>query len=201
MAVYEINLIRERTTSPGMRKFLFWGMVVYLALCGAILVRVSNQAAKKLVVAMENGRHVQALERQFRRTGADRDPILAHARRLRDEIASYSGKLEAIGRGTARRLDLAQMMIRLAVPLPDGLSLARMSVDRAEGQIEFDVVAPADRSAYSVTASDLISLWEKDEVLMSRLQRIRAVISERRRMGQRTVLVLQFASPLPAQQE
>jgi len=196
MAVFQINLIRERTIPARRRKAIFWGVSVYLVLCIALLAFVANHATRRLLATRRLRHEIVRLENQFQLVYPGMHDILAFARQSEQKLTAYARDLESIDAFLADRLNLSGLLASLKAPLPEGVHLFNLDLDQDDKTLSFDIVLPAGSMESSVNGARLANFWNADEVLMSQAGRIRSVAAQRNRVQNQQVMILRFTTAL-----
>jgi hypothetical protein len=197
MATFGINLIRDYTPPPETRRMIFLGMIVYLVVCGVILVFLSHRGASRLVATHGMRLQIGVLENQFRREHPGQNNLLVYGRELKQQMEEFAGKLEAINAVCDQRTDLARILLSLSAPLPRDVNIASVNLDREKGAVEFEVAFLVGEHGEAVDASRLIAAWNSDPALMAQVGRISSMKSERRRLEGKTLDVWRFECALP----
>jgi hypothetical protein len=196
MATFRINLIRDYTPPPETRRMIFMGMVMYLAVCGVILVFLSYRGARRLVAANGMRTQIGVLENQFCREHPGRNNILVYGRELKQQMDEFAGKLATINAVCDQRVDLARILLCLSAPLPKDVNVASVDLDREKGAVEFEVAFLVGERGEAVDASQLIAVWNSDSALMARVGKISSMRSERRKMEGKALDVWRFGCAL-----
>jgi hypothetical protein len=134
MPVYQINLIRARTTPPGRRRAIFLGMMVYLLVCGGILAWMANGASRQFVYSSRLRTQITALEQQFRREHPGKTDILAYGKDLKQSLQELTGSLEAVRKVCGQRVDVARVLLRILLPPAAGRERRQFPDGRSETQ-------------------------------------------------------------------
>jgi len=191
MAEYKINLIRDRVLAKPFRKFLFWGMLGYLVLCGVVLAFVVHKSALGFVGASRGYREIKVVEEQFMLTHPDAKDLLSYAGELRPRMVANANILAEIDKGLNLHLDFASILLGVAKPLPDGCVLVNFDFNRKNGVIKFDVLTPIS-GVGSCQAGALIELWKADGRACVHLGNIRSESSRREFRAGRAVKIHSF---------
>jgi len=196
MLMFEINLLKGRAASAPVRKALFWGVVAYLVLCIAALAWMANSSTHRLLRASRLRRDVDAAEREFQKTHNRTQDILEFAQRAKSRLEMDAQSLETIERLIRNRVSLVNIISALTAPLPQGVDLLKLDLDSLAGEINFSVVIPEGRAEQQISGGRLTSVWNADETLQVRLERIRAISTRRDRVDGRAVVIMQFSAGL-----
>ena len=194
MAEYNINLIRERVLPKRLRHGLFWGMLVYLLLCGACLAFVVHRSARKFVDASKIYREMKVLETQVL-CGSPEEDVVAYAERLRPEVVAAADILTGIDVSLQQGIDFVSIMLGLARPLPASCFLINVRLQVDKNMIQFSVLTPAERSS-SHTAGEIIDLWTREGGLEMHLGEIQAAASQREFRSGRAVVIHRFKAEI-----
>ena len=194
--LFEINLLKNRALSAPMRKAMFWGISLYLVLCIAALAWLANQGTHRLIRAARLQDEISKQEELFQRTHHRSQDILEFARRSRSRLEMDAQSLETIDKLIRNRVSLVNIISALTAPLPLGVDLLDLKLDSKDKQIAFSVVIPEGRAEQQISGGRLTSIWNADETLQFRLERIRAVATKRDRLQGDAVVVMQFSADL-----
>ncbi len=196
MLMFEINLLKDRTASAPVRRALFWGVAAYLVVCIVLLAWFANSSTLRLLQARRLRREIEAAERDFQRAHHRAEDILEFARRAKTRLEMDAQSLEAIEQLIRNRVSLVNIISALTAPLPAGVDLLKLSLDDKDNEINFSVVIPEGRAEQQLSSGRLTSIWNVDETLQTRVERIRAVSTRRDRVDGRAVVVMQFSAGL-----
>jgi len=194
MAMFEINLLKDRTASAPVRRALFWGVAGYLIVCIIALAWLANNSTHRLLRAGRLRRSIEESENEFHRAHHRAEDILEFARRAKIRMEVDAQSLETIEALIRNRVSLVNIISALTAPLPVGVDLLKLSLDDNEDEISFSVVIPEGRAEQQISGGRLTSVWNSDETLQTRLDRIRAVSTRRDRVDGKAVVVMQFAA-------
>jgi hypothetical protein len=196
MLMFEINLLKNRAISAPMRKAMFWGVSLYLALCISALAWLANQGTHRLIQAARLQDDISKQEVLFQRTHHRSQDILEFARRARTRLEMDAQSLETIDTLIRDRVSLVNIISALTVPLPVGVHLLDLKLDSKGDTLNFSVLIPEKQIEGRVSGGHFTSVWNADETLQTRLERIRAVSTKRDRVDGGVVLVMQFSANL-----
>ncbi|MBT3296746.1 MAG: hypothetical protein HN919_22320 [Verrucomicrobia bacterium] len=196
MLMFEINLLKNRAISAPMRKAMFWGVSLYLVLCIAALAWLANRGTHRLIRAARLQDEISKQEAQFQRTHHRSQDILEFARRARSRLEMDAQSLETIDELIRNRVSLVNIISALTAPLPLGVDLLDLKLNSKDEHITFSVVIPEGRAEQQISGGRLTSVWNADETLQFRLERIRAVSTKRDRLQGDAVVVMQFSADL-----
>ena len=194
MPEFAINLIKNRVMPLHKRRRLFWGMMLYLALCAASLATILWMAARALVRAARHRDDMALIVQEFRESHPGQDDILLYAESLMDRGGQLAGVLEVVKENIRSRADLAKILAGITGALPEDIQLVDFSLDGAKQMVTFDLAAQIVSEADHLTdAGELVGLWNHDARLASQLQQIQSVASNRRSIDGKSVFVLRFS--------
>jgi hypothetical protein len=196
MLMFEINLLKDRAVSAPVRKALFWGVVAYLVLCIVALAWLANSSTHRLLRAARLRRDVDASEWEFHKSHHRSQDILVFAQRAKSRLEMDAQSLETIEKLIRNRVSLVNIISALTAPLPAGVDLLKLSLDGRADELNFSVLIPEGRAEQQISGGRLTSVWNADETLQSRLERIRAMSTRRDRIDGRAVVVMQFSAAL-----
>lgn len=187
---YRINLAKSLTSSIEDRTRFYNGMIIYLALCFAVLVYVAYASSANIHSYIENKQeHRRLLASASAVSGFDaeafKNPDKAYA-----ALQEYSNQIDMLKRVIAQRVQLLPVIHNLFAELPKGASLQSFSANK--DKIMFGVVVPPSSGAAGDPVRQLTAAWEGNEELMRRVASIRPINGERRTMGAETVFYVQF---------
>lgn len=192
--MFEINLMKDRTVSAPVRKALFWSMSLYLALCIGALAWLANWGTQRLIGARRLSENLREQEREFQRSHHQMQDVLEFARHAKTRLELDAQSLEAVDALIRDRVSLVNIVSALTAPLPAGVDLLRLDLDGKEQEITFSVMVPEGRAEQQIAGGYLTSIWNADESLQYRLDRIRIIATKRDRVQGEAVVVMQFAA-------
>ena len=191
---YRINLIRDRVTPPALRRALYWSTMLYILACGAALAAIFYAATSRFVLALDAQRQTRSIEEQFRIDYPQERLILTYAQKLGRQLDGRQALLERVNQVLATRAGLAHVLLGLVQPLPGGTYLVDFTYDPKARKVAFTVVTPADVSSSTVTAGNLLTLWQQEAGLVGRLTDVGSEASQRQMYNGRAVLAHRFAA-------
>ena len=197
MARFQVNLMRGHVMPRSRRKAVYWAMVLYLAACVAAVAVMVNGATRELVSAYRLRGEITDIEQEFRRSTPGEQDILRHSSGMLAELTETAAHLDVINGLVKQRVRLAGILRGIVAPLPPGVHLAAFRLDGRKRELAFDIVVPERDGAAGVNASQLTAAWNSDRILVSRLGRVRSVVSRRERWEGRPVFLLTFACAFP----
>jgi hypothetical protein len=192
MVVFHINLIRGTIAPPRTRRRIFWGMLLYLGVCGGVLAAIANRATHRLVAVSEQGQQIVKLADAFRQKHPGEADMAGYAERLRQEAAAYAEKMEAIGGIRDRRVDAARVLLALTRPLPRDVDLVNFRMDGQKRTLDFELAFPV-RAAGGSEAGALLDIWNQEATIRANVGRIGSVRSQRNTIQGDPVELLTFA--------
>ena len=196
MAVFSINLIRKRTLPPRTRRRLFWGMIAYLALCGAVLVVIANRGTRRLQATERSRQQIAVMERQFCDQHPGQQDLLLYGKTVKQELSSLAETLEAVDLVCRERVYLARVLLALSQPLPKNVDLLKLSLNNNRQTLEFEIAFPIGESGDAVDAARLVASWNENADLTAQVGTISSVKSQRLRKESQLFDVWQFAGAL-----
>ena len=198
MAVFEINMVRERVMPPAHRTAWLWFRLVYLGACGALLAYLLNTITRDVVAANQRSDELSRIEAKTLRPGSPSggSEVLSYAHKLGQEMARHVDALDTVNRVLGRRPSLAQILAGLATPLPAGARLGRYELGGEKREMVFDIYVVPDGTGEGLFPRDLIALWRKDAALTSALEAIESLHSQQTRFSGRSIDVWTFTCRL-----
>jgi hypothetical protein len=195
MAVYEINLARDRVIPAAQRRMWFCALVVYVALTGAVSVVLANKLTRNLLAVREGREHLQALEHRCLGAGKEQD-ITRYASETGAAMAWYADTLESVSSMLSRRISAARILFGLASSLPAEASLFSVDLGGDKREIVFEVMTPEDLSRDNVTPPKLIAAWERDPDISQEVGQITSVDRQSLVLNGRGALIWRFTGHL-----
>ena len=196
MAEFEFNLIKDVVLPPRKRKTLFYFMALYLAVTGIALVAVSHKGTLQLLTASRLRAKTTDLEGQFRERYPEHDDILLYAGTLNTDMTTYAEKLDSLSAIINRQTDLSEILVGLMQPLPRDIRIIHFDLNSKKKSLVFDVIVPIRRQEGRINARQLIERWAGDPALMSQLDKIETIMSQRHAIDGRPAHVLRFSGQL-----
>jgi hypothetical protein len=185
--MYELNLIKDRAIPPRRRKALYWSLLVYLGLCGALLVLVVYVDTYKMIAAVEYMREAREIRRTFSEKHPGEKDIISFARSLEREIQADIKKVQAIEDLVDRNAHLTRILLGLTVPMSQGITVDDFRLDHGTRKLTFTLQVPEDEAEM---AMDLIAVWNASTNLNREVSRFETVSrNEPSREGQAMVLL------------
>lgn len=193
-ADYRINLARELTSSGEERQRFYNGMLIYLALCSAVLVLTAYLSAVNLKRYIENKRELsQLLATASAITGMD-VATFKHPDKVYQELELYAGRLASSKQALSAQVRLLPVVHNLFESLPEGVALLNLSANRKA--VSFGLAMPMASEESGDPVRKLKAAWEGNPALMEKVAAIRPVTGERRSMGSTPVFFMQFECTL-----
>ena len=191
MTEFEVNLIKGKVPSASKRKAMYLGIFVYLALCGALLIAVTNGAAHRWVEASANRHDMRVIDREFMDKQEVAGSMRAYAGQLKKDLGECNGRLEALEGIVAHRAPAGRILLGLVRPLPRGVDIIHFDMGTESDALVFDLVIPIEQ-AKGLNARQLIESWQTDVELMSQVKGLKSLLSQRQRIGGGEVYVHRF---------
>lgn len=183
MTAFRVNLIRDVVPSPVLRARIFHGILAYVTVFGILAaifawwhtVRIVNLHGRAAALAIQ--------EKWFRQKYPDVSDFEEYSEDLRLGLEHCAAQLTGIRNVMDGRLDIPPVMLALLQPMTAGMRMGSFSVDREKKSFGFEVSVPAatfERQRRSDT--DIMTAWNEDPVLRTRLKSI-VLIGSRRSRG------------------
>ncbi|MDA0321438.1 MAG: hypothetical protein O2923_01785 [Verrucomicrobia bacterium] len=197
MPEYQVNLIGETVLAPRRRRVAHTALVLYLLLCGAVLVVVAYRETRVLIAAIGSRGELSRLDSQFRLGYPGHDTIEEYDQVLDQKLHMTVDSLAAIGDVLDRQTSVSGLMLWLTEPLPAEMFLADFSLEADEHEVRFAIAVPARRQGSdAIEANDLIALWEENPQLMNRIDDLKLLISRRQILDRRRMRLWSFSGQL-----
>lgn len=194
MPEFGINLIRGQVLSPARRRARYWGMLVYLAIAGALLAAVLALSTSWIAAAGAVQHDVEMLESGFESTHPDQGGIVARAGALEREMSGRIVTLKRVDALMAGNPHLAQLMYQLVMSLPAGMTLRSLTMDAGEQAVTFELLVLGGES--EVDPSGLVARLAKDAAVSRCLRSITYQGGVQRANGERNDAVWRFSARL-----
>jgi len=192
MTAFRINLIRSQVAPPRERRLMFWGMFLYLFVCGALLVVTANSSARKLVSASAGRHQMAVLDVEFRKARPGQTDMLRFARSLESDLGKLADRLHTIESVLTERVNLVDIIQGLWRPLPGGVTVMSLHFEEQDRLLQFDLMIPEGLAGETVNASQWMTAWNRDPVLMSAVNRIDSVTAQRQKVARKSMFVFKF---------
>ena len=196
MAVFEINMARDRVIPASRRKTWYTVLMLYLALTGVILALLAGAVTRHLVTAFDRCRDVSRLEGECLRSCPGQEDIAGYAGQVGARMARYADTLEAIAGVLSNRTHAATLLFGLAVPLPEAMALNNVDMNADKREIAFEVWVPESGAAIGMTPPSLIPLWTRHPMLAAQVTQIASVNSQRTKINGRGFSLWRFTGLL-----
>lgn len=193
MAQFEINLIRDEISPPGRRRLLFWCVLTHLLFCAAALSVVSAHAVQAYMSAAAAREEKSRLEAEFARQYPASDGIFSSGQRAEDRLQQAATRFEGINGVLEQRAGLARLMTTLLMPLPRDVMLDGVELNRAKGELLFDLLVTTGNNEDGVFASHVMQTWRTTPATAPRVAGIKALSTQRRAVDGKQLLLLKYS--------
>ncbi len=197
MTAFKVNLIRDVVPSPILRARIFHGILAYVAVFGILTAIVAWWHTVRTVNLNGRSTALAIQEKWFRHKYPDVSDFKEYSEDLRLGLEHCAAQLSGIRNVMGGRLDLPPVMLALLQPMTAGMRLGSFSVDREKKSFGFEVSVPAatfERQRRSDT--DIMTAWNENPVLRTRLKSIVLIGSRRARGPTGFEYVLTFSGML-----
>ncbi len=201
MARFEINLIRHQIIPPGRRRILFWCVLSHLLLCAAAMSVVSYHGLHAIVAATAAKAEEARLEVEFAKLHPGGKGISACEQEAGTQLRQVTDRIAGINRVLEQRTNLARLIVPLLMPLPREVMLNHLELDRAKGEVLFDLLVTAGNGEDGVFASHVMQTWRETPALASSIGRIKAISTQRRSVDGQQLLMLKYSYRLNGSRE
>lgn len=191
MVKFKVNLIRDRVLAKPLRKALFWGVLVYLLLCGAGLAYLVHRDTSRFVDITGHYREMKAVEEQLMLSHPGSKDVISHLKEVKPLLVKNANILSGIDRGLDLDFNFASILLGIAKPLPKDCVLRSVGYKKKSGVLKFSVSTPVNKPT-SRLAGQLIDIWKKDAELWRQLGDIRSEASSREYQAGRAVMIHRF---------
>jgi hypothetical protein len=192
VSVFNINLVTGDVLPRKRRAALFWGMVLYLMVCGAVLALIAYQTTRSFVKTSNERDSIRRSEDEFKELHLASGDLDAGLQQLREQLDRECMRLTVIDGILEKRTNMAVILAALSQGLPPDLYILNVASEEKKKTLTFDLVIPVGKSIGSPNASELIAHWTGKESLMREVSTIRSLVSERQRIGGNPVFLLKF---------
>jgi len=196
MMDFKINLIKNKVPSLEKRRFIFAGIILYLFVCGFVLVSLSYRITANFVKIDKDKEAVALLEKKIYTQNFPGKNLYADASKMKTKISQYVEALERINNVLAKRIDLTTLFLRFSAALPIGAHIDNFKLDNLNKVLSFYVVAPEDKMRGTFDTSKLISYWKNDTYLMSQIEHIQSSISRKQKRKEEQISISEFSCSL-----
>jgi hypothetical protein len=183
MTAFRINLIREIAPPPVRRMRIFLLVVAYVAVFGVLSALVAWRLTAR-IVELQGRRQAMAIQAKwFRHKYPDVASFEEYADDVRLGLEHCEAQLTGIGEVIGRRIDLPPVLLAILQPMTPGMRMGSFSIDREKKSFGFEVSVPAATFERRRTGdADIMTAWNEDPVLRTRLKSI-VLIGSRRARG------------------
>src|SRR3989338_3708690 len=115
---FEINLIKNEVIPFRKRRTFFFGMIIYLAICGISFAILSHSSTLKFIKMIDYEWDTMSLEATYRRFHPAEKDIFNYARDLRSRMAISAERLEAVDNILSKYINLAYLLEGFSTKLP-----------------------------------------------------------------------------------
>lgn len=183
---FNINLARNLVSQPERRVRFYHAMLVYLVLCGALMVWVARFSVMNVLAYLDNWQQRSQIEKNtLMATGLD-ESVFRNPELLSVSLENEAERLASLEAALRQRIQLLPIMYNLFLEMPADVRLQSFVAGR-EG-IKFGLVM--DESGDAVRT--LRASWEANEDISKRMANIRPLTGERRTVGTNAFYYVQF---------
>jgi hypothetical protein len=193
MTAFEVNLIRDRTPAPARRKALYWGLLVYLGLCGMLLVTVVYIDTYRMITAIEYQREAAAIRRAFAERYPQQEDAISLAKSLQEGLEEDLAKVKSIEDLVDRSAHLTRILLGLTIPMSRDVVLNELRLDQETGRLVFTLSVP---EAEARKAMDLIAVWNSSANLNREVTRFRTLSRNQTVEGGRVMVLMEVEATL-----
>lgn len=197
MTAFKINLIRDVIASPARRARIFQGILAYMTAFGVLTAIVAWRHTARLVDLHGRSQALAIQEKWFRQKYPDVSDFKEYSEDLRLGLEHCAAQLAGIRDVIGWRLELPPILLALLQPMTAGMRMGSFSVDREKKSFDFEVSVPSatfERQRRSDT--DIMTAWNENPVLRTRLKSIVLIGSRRARGPTGFEYVLNFSGVL-----
>ncbi len=196
MSTFNINLVAADVLPRKRRAMLFWAIVSYLVVCGALLVLIAYGTTRSFVRTASERDAIRRSEAEFEQLYPSGGNTESGLRQLRESLDRECMRLTVIDGILEKRTNVSVILAALSQGLPPDLYILNVGLEEKKTTLTFDLVIPVGKSIGSPNASELIAHWTAKESLMREVSTIRSLVSERQRIGGKPVFLLKFECQL-----
>ena len=196
MNSFEINLIKGRVPLPEKRKIIFLSIILYLAACSLVLVFLCYSITANFVKLSYDKRQLGRIEKEVSGHYSQGRSMFNYASDMKAEIGKHIDTIETISSVLQKRVNLAILVRSFFAVLPSGAYIDNFMLDSAGKRLSFNVIMPAGSIETVFDASELISAWKNNASLMSNIDRIELVMSQRQKIGEESMFISEFSCSL-----
>ena len=192
MNIPSINLIRDRIPTPGLRRRMYAGFMIYLAVGGALMCVAAWHFSNYLARADQHLRHARLLTESFAREHPGEHDPAAYVDGLGNRLRSEAVRLHAIQDFIEARRAPAHLLYGLASGMGSNMALVSLHID-AQGQMAWSVQAEGEVTDPGAPER-LAAAWGGDRWVRPCVCGIQPLTAERSFLNRRPVVVYRFAS-------
>ncbi len=189
-ADFQINLARKLTSSADERKQFHNGILIYLVCCAVLLVLTAYLTSINLQAFMQNRAERNQLAAVISAENGISKSMFRNPEQSYVQLDGYSRKLTTLKQLLGQRVQLLPVVYNLFIELPQGVALQSLSADTAK--VEFGLVMPTPSGDAGDPVKVLRAAWESNPELKKRVETIRPVTGERRKVGSEMKFYVQF---------
>jgi hypothetical protein len=197
VTAFKVNLIRDVVPSPMLRTRIFRGVLAHFAAFGILTAMVAWWHTVRIVNLHGRSTALAIQEKWFRKEYPDVTDFKEYSEDLRLGLEHCAAQLAGIRNVMGGRLELPPVMLALLQPMTAGMRLGSFSVDREKKSFGFEISVPAatfERQRRNDT--DIMTAWNENPVLRTRLKSIVLIGSRRSRGPTGFEYVLTFSGVL-----
>jgi hypothetical protein len=192
MTKFNINLGRRFVFSSKARYTLSLAFLLYLLVCGVLIVFICNRASANFAAAETLKSRIEELGVRFAMTHPDGVTINDYHDQILKKLESFERELNLLEEHTPQHLPVVQVLVELVEPLPNGVRLLDCKYDHETRLLQFSVVIPRDANLSTITSDKLISNWRKQPLIRTDVELITAIYNGRTTFNNRDVSVVRF---------
>lgn len=197
MVPYRMNMARGQVLSPETRQLCRrWLTVYFVAVLLVLAVSVGFLTHTCVALSRQQTR-LELGERQFLAEHPDAGSVSACLRGLSREMTACEDRLKAVDDFRKGVCGAGAILWGLVNVMPAGMDLGRAGLDEAGAKLTYEVYVQEGRKRDDgMTPPKLISLWNADPLLSTRVRDLTAEKSEHVRVSGREVVSWHFTGTL-----
>ena len=195
MTTYQLNMARGFVMPlESRKKWLHW-FFAYLVLTCLVIVWVLYDVIQRVNLAQTQRDALRQQEERFLAGHPEHKTIPECNKALNAMVAVALRDVKAVAAFEAGEFNVAGVLLGLAEPLPQGLTVGSFDYDSDSRKVGFEIVMPASlKLDDKVSPPQLIAMWEKEPLLAGHLVQIENENSERVKRNGTEILSWRFSA-------
>jgi hypothetical protein len=196
VAVFRINLIRDRPVPLPQRQNVATALLIYLLAAGMGLTWAFSQFTRDVLSVRQQSRRVDEMRQAFLSRHPGWPTVEAYAESLRRRMRQADLTLTAAEALMRQRMAVAHVLDSLAAPLPADVRLLNVDFNVAGRALRFDLAVPVEKKAAGADTGAILAAWRNAPMLKRSVADLREQSSQQIEFDGRLVFLLRFEAAL-----